>query len=72
MAEEDFFRGNNKAMMQKSRTWDKEVGCSCLVFKREKAVSFCGARSLSADNKSHAASRLAMGDKFEIAGFGER
>ena len=49
MAEEIFFRGNNKAMMQKSRTWDKEVGCSCLVFKREKAVSFCGARSLSAD-----------------------
>ena len=72
MTEEKFFGGNNKTVIQESRTGNKEVGCSCLVFKRDKAVPFCRARPLAADDKSCTDGMLAMKYEFEIASFGEQ
>ncbi len=72
VTEEKFFGGDNEAVIQESRTRNKKVCSSRLVFKRDEAVSFCGAGSLAADYKSNAADMLAVWYEFEIAGFGKR
>tara|TARA_Y100001933_G_scaffold262282_2_gene319234 strand:- start:494 stop:826 length:333 start_codon:yes stop_codon:yes gene_type:complete len=72
VTEEKLFGGDNEAVIQEGRARNKKVCSSRLVFKRNEAVSFCGAGSLAADYKSNTADMLAVWYEFEIAGFGEQ
>ena len=60
MAEKELLRGNEQAIAFESSTWNKEVCYSSFVLKRDKAVSFCGAGPLSADNDSCTAGMLTV------------
>ena len=60
MTEKKSFSGDKKAITVENDARNKQVCYSCFVLKRDKAVSFCSAGPLSADNKPRTAGMLSV------------